>query len=90
MTKDEILAELKVTHPTLRTGSDEDGYIDLSKTDYEAKLSEWADNLIIDAAKKVEEEAVAQAKLDAITKLTALGIDPKAFGLVIEETPVEA
>ena len=37
------------------------------------------------AAKKQEEsakaEAVAAAKLDAVAKLTALGIDPKALGL---------
>jgi hypothetical protein len=37
------------------------------------------------AAKKqtelIEAEAVATAKADAATKLTALGIDPKALGL---------
>jgi hypothetical protein len=90
MTKNELIVELKVTYPTLRTGSDEDGYTDLSKADYEATLSEWADNLLADKAKLAEAEAVETAKLDAITKLIALGIDPKAFGLVVEEKPVKA
>ncbi len=33
------------------------------------------------AAAEAEAEAVATAKADAINKLAALGIDPKAFGL---------
>jgi tryptophanyl-tRNA synthetase len=42
------------------------------------------------AAAEAEAEALATAKADAIDKLTALGIDPKALGLVIEEKPIEA
>ena len=42
------------------------------------------------AAKVAEAQAAEEAKIDAIAKLTALGIDPKALGLVIEEKPVEA
>jgi hypothetical protein len=33
------------------------------------------------AAKDAETQAVEEAKVKAVTKLTALGIDPKALGL---------
>ena len=33
------------------------------------------------AAKDAETQAVEEAKVEAVTKLTALGIDPKALGL---------
>jgi hypothetical protein len=89
-TKTEKIAALKLEYPTLRTGSDEYGYTDLSPTDYEALIESWADNQLADEAKLAEAEAVETAKLDAITKLIALGIDPKAFGLVIEEKSEKA
>jgi hypothetical protein len=53
----------------------------------EAEVALWK----ADKAEKVAEaQAAEEAKIDAIAKLTALGIDPKALGLVIEEKPVEA
>lgn len=80
-TKIEIIAELKTQYPTLKSGSDETGYTDLSPTDYEATIELWADNQLAEEAKAAEAEAIATAKTDAIDKLTALGIDPKALGL---------
>jgi hypothetical protein len=53
----------------------------------EADIALWK----AEKAKKVAEaQAAEEAKIDAIAKLTALGIDPKALGLVIEEKPVKA
>jgi hypothetical protein len=80
-TKQEKITALKAEYPTLKTGSDEAGYTQLSAEDYEATIAEWADNELAAEAKEAEAQAVATAKLDAIEKLTALGIDPKALGL---------
>ena len=80
-TKIEIIAELKTQYLTLKSGSDETGYTDLSPTDYQATIELWADNQLAEEAKAAEAEAIATAKTDAIAKLTALGIDPKALGL---------
>jgi hypothetical protein len=80
-TKTEIIAALKAENPTLRAGSDEDGYVDLTAADYEATIEDWANARIAKAQKLVEAEALVQAKLEAIDKLIALGIDPKALGL---------
>ena len=43
--------------------------------------AEIASNAAKKQAESVEAEAVANAKAEAATKLTALGIDPKALGL---------
>jgi hypothetical protein len=80
-TKTEIIANLKKEYPKLKAGSEEAGYTDLSPADYEATIEQWADNLIAKAAEEAEALAKEQAKADALAKLSALGIDPKALGL---------
>jgi hypothetical protein len=80
-TKAEIIKSLKTEYPTLRTGSDEAGYLDMTPAEYDATIENWATNQLEQDAQIAEAEATTQAKLDAIDKLTALGIDPKAFGL---------
>lgn len=80
-TKTELIAKIKAENPTLRTGSDEDGYVELTPAEYEATVEEWADSQLQQAAQLAEQEALANAKSEAIDKLTALGIDPKALGL---------
>ena len=93
-TLNEMIAIIKAENLTLQVGDDEQGYTQLSATDYEAQITQWAENRLAKeakiAAELAEAEAVAAAKLDAVAKLTALGIDPKALGLVIEEKPVKA
>lgn len=84
MTKNELIAELKKDYPTIREGSDEQGYVELSAEEYEARIAQWADNMLA-------KQAQAQAKLDeaakkaaAEAKLAALGLtadDLKALGL---------
>ena len=80
-TKTEIIAALKTENPTLRAGSDEDGYVDLTPAEYEATIEDWAISRLKKAEQLAEAEALVTAKTDAIAKLTALGIDPKALGL---------
>ena len=65
MTKNELIAQLKKDYPTIREGSDEQGYVELLPDEYEARIAQWADNML---AKQAE----AQAKLDAENAKAAL------------------
>jgi hypothetical protein len=87
-TKEEMIEIIKAENPNgLRSGNDADGYVDFTPAEYEATIAEWADNRLAKLAKidadLLEAESVAQAKADAIDKLIALGIDPKALGLEV-------
>ena len=80
-TKTEIIATLKSEYPTLKTGNDNDGYTDLEAADYEAKLSEWADNLLAKEAADLEaaKPLTPAEKLFNATGLTVA--EYKALGL---------
>lgn len=81
MTKAKMIEKLKANYPTLRSGSDESGYVDLSADEYEATIAQWADNLLAAEAASAQ---IAAAKTAAETKLAALGLTPddlKALGL---------
>jgi hypothetical protein len=81
-TLNEMIAIIKAENPDgLRTGSNETGYTDLTDAEYEAKIAKWADARLAKEAKLAEAEALAQSKIEAVEKLIALGIDPKALGL---------
>lgn len=80
-TKTEMIAIIKAENPTLQIGDDQRGYTQLSDADYETKIAEWADARLAKEAKMAEAEALVQSKAEAVEKLTALGIDPKALGL---------
>ena len=80
-TLNEMIEIIKAENPTLQVGNDEAGYTDLTPAEYKAQVAEWAQGRLDKEAKQSEADAVAQAKLDAVDKLTALGIDPKALGL---------
>ena len=80
-TKSELIAAIKAENPTLRAGSDEDGYVDLTPAEYEATIEDWATSRLKKAEQLEQAKALAQSKIDAVDKLTALGIDPKALGL---------
>jgi hypothetical protein len=75
VTKAEIITQLKTEYPTLKTGSDEYGYTDLTEAEYEATLSAWADNQLA-----AEAEAL-QIKADALAKAALL----KRLGITAEE-----
>ena len=85
-TKTEMIEIIRAENPAgLRIGSDETGYTDLTPAEYEAQITEWAENRLANEAKVAADladaEALETAKADAVDKLTALGIDPKALGL---------
>jgi hypothetical protein len=81
-TLNEMIETIKAENPNgLRIGSDETGYIDLTAEEYETQVAEWAQGRLDKQARLAEAELAAQAKADAVDKLIALGIDPKALGL---------
>ena len=67
-TKTEIIAQLKSEYPTLQVGDDDAGYTDLSKTDYEATIDAWADNIL------AEKLNINKAEADKAALLVKLGI----------------
>ena len=86
----EMIEVIRAENPNgLQIGDEENGYTDLSAADYEAQIAQWAQGRLDKEAKLAEAEALATAKLEAVDKITALGIDPKALGLVIKEKPVK-
>jgi hypothetical protein len=70
MTLQNIIAELKQLHPTLTKGVNNE-IIEMSADEYEATISEWAQNLLDKETKKTEAEAAKEA---AQAKLAALGL----------------
>lgn len=82
-TKEQLITELKAEYPTLNRGEDNET-IPLTIDEYEATIEQWADSMIEVELNKAKIEAEKIAKKDAITKLTALGIDPKVLGLQLD------
>jgi len=87
-TKSDKIAALKLEYPTLKSGSDEIGYTDLSASDYESTIESWAESLLAEEAET--DKRLAEAETDKLTKetaqakLAALGLtvdDLKALGL---------
>lgn len=68
-TKQEMIDLLKLENPTLQYGDDEQGYTELSKEEYEAVISEWADARLAKELKKAEAEAQAAAKAELLERL---------------------
>jgi hypothetical protein len=54
---------------------------EMTDSEQAIRNAEVAESVAAKTAKAAEAEAVAQAKIEAAAKLTALGIDPKALGL---------
>jgi hypothetical protein len=80
-TKAQIVARLKNDYPTLKTGDDQRGYIELTPEEYEQTISQWADNELTAETTLIQAEAAKEA---AEAKLAALGLttdDLKALGL---------
>ena len=80
-TLNEMIAIIKAENLTLQVGDDGQGYTQLDAAEYETKVKEYAEARLAKEAKLAEAEALAQSKIEAVEKLTALGIDPKALGL---------
>ena len=68
-TKNQIIAELKELHPTLRTGDDIKGYTLLGNDDYEATINQWAGAELLKLQAEAEVEAKATAKTALLDRL---------------------
>jgi hypothetical protein len=79
-TKNEIIAAMKDKYPTLRIGNEDDGYTDLSPVEYEAQISEWAENQF---AKEAQEIELAQIEADKTALLIKLGISADEAKLLL-------
>ena len=64
--KADKIAAFKAQYPTLKVGSEETGYTELSAEDYEAKIAEWADNELVAEAEIAKTEADKQALLNKL------------------------
>ncbi len=70
-TKAKIIQELKSEHPTLREGSEELGYRELTSEQYEDTIERWAGWII---HQEELEAAVAKAVIDKKAILDRLGL----------------
>ena len=68
-TKNEIIEILKNQFPTLKVGSNDTGYTELSADEYDATITEWANAKLAREAKAAEAEAKAEAKAALLEKL---------------------
>jgi hypothetical protein len=74
-TLNEMIEIIKAENPTLQVGDDERGYTQLNAADYEAQITEWAENRLAKNAKIAADEAAAeQAASDKAALLTKLGL----------------
>jgi hypothetical protein len=80
MTKNQLVAQLKKDNPILREGSEEQGYVELSAEEYDARISEWADNIL---AKEAAEAAKAEAVAAKAALLEKLGITEEEAKLLL-------
>jgi len=76
-TKAEIIASLKAQYPTLKVGTDENGYTDLDSAEYETTISDWADIQLANekevADQLAAEQEVLAAKASRDAKLAKMG-----------------
>jgi hypothetical protein len=70
-TKADKIATLKLEYPTLKSGGDDAGYVDLTPEEYEATIEAWADAMLIKEAKLA---TALQAENDKAALLAKLGI----------------
>ncbi len=68
-TKTELITELKNNYPTLRIGSEEDGYVELSTEEYNATIEKWADNKLIELNEIAAQESKLAAKAALLARL---------------------
>jgi hypothetical protein len=84
-TLNEMIEVIKAENPVLKTGNEEQGYEEIKGALYDEIIAQWAQGRLDKEAKLAQAQADELAKIEAIQKLTALGIDPKVFGLQVEQ-----
>jgi len=70
-TKNEMIEIIKAENPTIQVGDDEQGYTQLSATDYEAQIAQWANGRL---AKEAKAQAATQAATDKAALLAKMGL----------------
>lgn len=65
-TKSQKIATLKAQYPIIKIGSEEMGYTELDSIAYEAKIAEWADNIMAKEAQEAQQATAKQALLDKL------------------------
>jgi 2',3'-cyclic-nucleotide 2'-phosphodiesterase (5'-nucleotidase family) len=74
MKLNDYIEQLKEQFPTLQRGED-DAVITLSDSEYNQKITEWANNLLIEQEKESAKKAAAlQAETDKAALLAKMGI----------------
>ena len=68
-TKNEIITQLKIENPTIRVGSDQVGYTELTLEEYDATILEWADFELEKANKETERANIKATKIAAYEKM---------------------
>ena len=76
-TKTDLIAQMKAENPTLKIGSDEDGYTQLSAAEYDATIEQWAE------ARLAKADAATQAATDKVALLAKLGITAEEAKLLL-------
>ena len=80
MTKNELITQLKKDFPTLREGSEEQGYTELAAEEYELRIDNWANSIL---AKQAFEAAQAEAQSAKAALLNKLGITEEEAKLLL-------
>ena len=80
-TLNQMIEIIKSENPDgLRTGSEEEGYTDLTPTEYEAQILEWATNRL---AKEAKAELAAETAIAKEALLKKLGITAEEAALLL-------
>jgi hypothetical protein len=79
MTLNEMIKVIETENPTLQLGNDKDGYTQMSKSDYDATIADWAAARL---SKENKIDAEKAAKASAIAKLTALGLTSEEIATI--------
>ena len=81
MSLETIKAELIAKNPTLQSGSDQDGYVEITGKDYDAVIENWAKAILEKQAKEAAQEAAVIAKAALLERL---GITADEAALLIK------
>ena len=80
-TLNQMIEIIKAENPDgLRTGSEEEGYTDLTPIQYEEQIVEWANNRL---AKEAKAELIAETAIAKEALLTKLGITADEAALLV-------
>jgi hypothetical protein len=83
-TKNEIITQLKTENPTIRVGSDQVGYTELTTEEYEATILEWAD---FELEKANRETELANIKANKLTAYQKMGLTQEEIDALMPPEP---